>query len=68
MPNPWLTKNPFMSRWLSTENRMAGSVRGQATAQIKRRVNDAVTEVIRERQKLWSDGARPAPVKARRSR
>jgi len=32
MSNPWLKKNPFMSLWLSTANRMAGSLRGQATA------------------------------------
>jgi hypothetical protein len=35
MSNPWLKKNPFMSLWLSTANRMAGSLRGQAAAQIK---------------------------------
>ena len=42
MSNPWLKKNPFMSLWLSEANRMAGSLRGQATAQAKRQVKAAV--------------------------
>lgn len=37
MANPWLKKNPFMSMWLSTGNRVAGTLRGKATAQAKRR-------------------------------
>lgn len=44
MNNPWLKKNPFMSMWLSTANRVAGSLRGQATAQVKRQMNAAVAE------------------------
>ena len=68
MPNPWLKKNPFMSLWLSTANRMAGSMRGQASAQVKRQVNAAVTEATRENLKLWTDGTKPAAGKARRRR
>jgi hypothetical protein len=36
MRNPWTTKNPFMSLWLSAANRVAGSARGQAAAAVKR--------------------------------
>lgn len=68
MSNPWLKKNPFMSVWLSTANRMAGSLRGQATAQIKRQLNVAVTEAIRENLKLGSDAVKPAAAPARRRR
>jgi len=68
MSNPWLKKNPFMSLWLSTANRMAGSLRGQATAQVKRQVNAAVSEATRENLKLWSDGAKPAAAKTKRRR
>jgi hypothetical protein len=68
MSNPWLKKNPFMSLWLSTANRMAGSLRGEATAQVKRQVNAAVTEATRENLKLWSDGAKPVATKTRRRR
>ena len=46
MANPWLKKNPFMSMWLSTANRVAGTLRGQATAQAKRQVKAAVAEAI----------------------
>ena len=46
MGNPWLKKNPFMSMWLSTANRVAGSWRGQAAAQAKRQVKAAVAEAI----------------------
>lgn len=46
MANPWLKKNPFMSLWLSTANRVAGSLRGQATAQAKRQVQAALAEAI----------------------
>ena len=68
MSNPWLKKNPFMSLWLSTANRVAGSLRGQATAQVKRRVNAAVSEATRENLKLWSDDAKPAAAKIKRRR
>ena len=46
MANPWLKKNPFMSMWLSTANRVAGSLRAKATAQAKRQVKAAITEMI----------------------
>ena len=50
-------KNPFMSIWLSTANRVAGTLRGQATAQAKRQAKAAIAEAL----------SPPAP-KARRSR
>ena len=46
MSNPWLKKNPFMSMWLSTANRVAGTLRSQATAQARRQVKAAVTEAV----------------------
>lgn len=46
MANPWLKKNPFMSMWLSTANRVAGTVRGKTIAQAKRQVKVAITEAI----------------------
>ena len=67
MPNPWLKKNPFMSLWLSTANRIAGSVRGQAAAQVKRQVKTAATEATKENIKLWSAAA-TAPAAKKKSR
>lgn len=46
MANPWLKKNPFMSMWLSAANRVAGTLRGQVTAQARRQVKAAVAEAI----------------------
>lgn len=46
MTNPWLKKNPFMSMWLSTANRVAGTLRGHATVQARRQVKAAIAEAI----------------------
>jgi hypothetical protein len=46
MANPWLKKNPFMSMWLSTANRIAGTLRGHATVQARRQVKAAISEAI----------------------
>ena len=48
MSNPWLKKNPFMSIWLGEANRMAASLRGQATAQAKRQINAAVAQAAKD--------------------
>lgn len=68
MSNPWLKKNPFMSMWLSSANRIAGSLRGQATAQVKRQAKAAVTEATRENLKLWSGAPKPPAARSRRRR
>lgn len=41
-----LKKNPFMSLWLSAAHRVAGALRGQATAQARRQVQAALAEAI----------------------
>lgn len=46
MANLWLKKNPFMSMWLSTAHRVAGSFLGQATAQGRRNVKAAMTAAM----------------------
>jgi hypothetical protein len=68
MSNPWLKKNPFMSIWLTAASRIAGSVRGQATAHVGRQVTAAVTGATRESLKRWSNGTTPALAKAKRRR
>jgi hypothetical protein len=67
MRNPWTTKNPAMSIWLSAANRVAGSARGQATAAAKRQV--AATQALAAKQIIdfWSGKATtPARKKTRR--
>ncbi len=68
MSNPWLKKNPLMSLWLSTANRMAGSFRGQATAQAKRQMKAAVTEATNENIKLWSAAVTAPAAKKKATR
>lgn len=68
MSNPWLKKNPFMSLWLSEANRMAGSLRGQATAQAKRQVQAAVTEATNESIKWWYAALATPAVKKKATR
>ncbi|MES2877885.1 MAG: hypothetical protein V4713_05630 [Pseudomonadota bacterium] len=66
MSNPWLKKNPFMSMWLTEANRMAASMRGQATAQAKRQINAAVTQATTDSVKQLFKT--PAAPKAKRRR
>jgi hypothetical protein len=67
MSNPWLKKNPFMSIWLSSANRVAGTLRGHATAEVKRQVKAAATEATKENVKLWSASmTAPAAKKTRK--
>ena len=68
MSNPWLKKNPFMSMWLSTANRMTGSLRGQATAQAKRQLNAAVNEATNENIRLWTAAGLPPVTKKKKLR
>lgn len=61
MANPWLKKNPFMSMWLSTANRVAGTLRGQATAAAKRQVKAAVVEAISSPAPVAKPKPKPKP-------
>lgn len=61
MSNPWLKKNPFMSLWLSTANRMAA----QARALVTRQINAAVTQATEENLKLMSEALSPPAARAK---
>jgi hypothetical protein len=54
MRNPWTTKNPFMSAWLSAANRTMGSARGRATAEAKRQVAALHAEAAQQVVDFWS--------------
>ena len=68
MRNPWTTKNPFMSMWLSAANRAAGSARGQATSAARRQVALTQADATRQILDFWSGKPvkSPARKKARR--
>ena len=64
MRNPWLKKNPLMSMWLSGANAIAGSIRGQATAQVKRHAATAMTQATNDALKIWTNAMTPpAPTR-----
>ena len=65
MANPWLKKNPLMSIWLSSANRVAGSVRGQVTAEVKRQAALATQQATADAFKFWS-GVPSTPIKRKK--
>jgi hypothetical protein len=68
MRNPWTTKNPFMSIWLSAANSVTGSARGQAAAAVKRQTKAVQADAAKQMVELWTGKAgAPAPP-ARRTR
>ena len=70
MRNPFLTKNPFMSVWLSSANRVANSARGKATSEMKRSLGAAQAVAIKQVVDFWSGKSAPQakPTKPRRKR
>lgn len=67
MPNPWTSKNPFMSMWLSAANRSAGTARGMATAAAKRQIATTQADAMRQILEFWSfPPTRPRPRKKAR--
>lgn len=68
MTSPWLKKNPFMSLWLSTAHRMAGSMRGSATSQVKQRMTAALADATNEHINRWSAVVAPSPTRSRPKR
>jgi hypothetical protein len=67
MRNPWTSKNPFMSMWLSAANRSAGTARGKATAAARRQVATAQADAMRQFLDFWAPlAATPRPRKKAR--
>ena len=63
MKNPWTSKNPFMSLWLSGANKIANAARGQASAAVKRETQGAVKQGTRNWFDFWSSSMK-APAAA----
>lgn len=68
MRNPFATKNPFMSVWLSSANRVMGSARGQASAVAKRQVAVVQAEAAKQVVDFWTGKSAPRPSRKKRSR
>lgn len=67
MRNPLLAKNPYMSVWLSSANKVMGSARGQATAAAKRQVTSIQAETTKQVLEFWL-GKPTAPAKRTKRR
>jgi hypothetical protein len=65
MRNPWTTKNPLMSMWLSAANKAAGSARGHASAAVKREAATMQTKATQQVLDFWTG---KTAVKAKRRR
>ncbi len=57
MRNLFTTKNPFMSVWLSSANKVMGSARGQAAAASKRQAASMQAETTKQIVDFWSGKA-----------
>ena len=57
-------KNPFMSMFLSSANKIAGAARAQATAAVKREA----AKNTRQATKAWTDSLAPKPVALRKKK
>ena len=62
MRNPWLTKNPFMSAWLSAANRATGAARGHATATANREIANMQRTAIHQMMDFWTGQSLTKPV------
>lgn len=67
MRNPLLTKNPFLSMWLSGANTVFSAARGKATAEAQRQATRLMAEGVRQTIEFWSGGL-ATPVSKRRKR
>lgn len=56
MSHRWLKKNPFMSLWLSGAHKIAGSVRSQVAAEVKRQLSAALRQAAEHKHGFGMPG------------
>jgi hypothetical protein len=66
MRNPWTSKNPFMSMWLSSANKMMNTARGQATAAVKREASTQQAQGLKQITDFWTGKAAVSAPAARK--
>ena len=59
LANPWTKRNPFLSLWLSSANRVAGKARAAATAAAKRQQTQLVRQAARNWTAAWTAALKP---------
>jgi len=69
MKNPWTSRNPFLSLWLSGANAVAGSVRARAIAESRRQAALLSAQGMRQITDFWTGAwLAPPPKKKKRRR
>jgi hypothetical protein len=68
MRNPWTTKNPFMSLWLSSANKVVGTARGQATAAARRQAASLQADAARQVVDFWTGKTTSPPRRTKKRR
>ena len=68
MRNPWLTKNPLMSMWLSAFNTTTNAARRRVTAEANRQAAAMIGEGTRQALRFWSGGSMATPPARPRKR
>ena len=68
MSNPWTKKNPLMSMWLSSANRVVGAARAQATGAAKRQATATQADAMKQIVDFWSGKSSKPPAKKRTRR
>ena len=58
MRNPWLARNPFLSRWMSGAGRALGTARGHATKEMRRQQRVLQSQGANAVMAFWSGVAR----------
>ena len=66
MRNPWLTRNPWLSLWLSGANAMFGAARAQAQRNANQMNADGVTRAVRAWSATLPTSAKPARKRVKR--
>jgi len=66
--NPWTKKNPLMSMWLSSANRVVGAARAQATGAAKRQAAATQADAMKQIVDFWSGKSSKPPAKKRTRR
>jgi hypothetical protein len=66
MRNPWLTRNPWLSVWLSGANTVFGAARAQAQRNANRMMADSVTRAVGAWSAALPSSAKPARKRMKR--
>jgi len=65
MRNPWMSRNPWLSLWLSGANTMAAAARAQAQSNAHRMMSESVALALRAWSRALVPVTNPSPKQNR---